>query len=231
MPVIIDYPTLVQAIIDTAEDDGLEFVAYIPTAVDQAEEFMFKDLDLPDLEIKVPGVLIPGNTTVAKPAGYRYANYFKIMVPDPILIGQTNNLFLKKRRDDYLQDYWPNTALQDVPKYYSDSSVLDFDIVPPPNFAFTYEIKYTAQPAKLTLLNPTNYYTTRCTDSLFNACMVQMVRFMKAWSQVPIWEAHYKAASDAWNINMRRVRRDDGNSPKNPTNGPNDLAHTIATNS
>lgn len=231
MAVITDYDTLVQAIIDNAEDDGLEFSNYIPTAIDLAEEFIFRDLDFPDLEIKASGTMIPAVNTIAKPSGYRFANYIKILVPDSVVPTITNSFFLKKRRDDYIQDYWPNSNQTAMPKYYSDSSVDEFSIAPTPDQAYAYEIKYTEQPTKLSTTTSTNYFTDRCKDVLFAACMVEMVRFMKAWAQVPVWEAEYAAAKANWMLQARRVRRDDGHTPHNPTSGPNTVVHTSSSTS
>ena|ERR1035437_1394734 len=217
--IITNYASLMQAIIDNFEDDGSEFALYLESAIDLAEERLFKELDLPDMEIKVGGTLIPSQVTLVKPTGYRYANYLKIIVAG-------ENLFLKKRRDDFLQDYWPNPTLTDVPKYYSDASATVFDLAPTPAAAYVYEVKYTQQPMKLSLTNTTNYFVDRCKDSLFLACMSEMARFTKSWSQVQIWDGQYSMIKSAWNLNMARVRRDDGQLPHNASAGPNDLQHT-----
>lgn len=223
--VIVDYPSLLAAVQATAEDDGTEFAAFLPIAVDMAEEFLFRDLDLPDLETKTaPATLTAGSNIVPKPTGYKFANYFKIVVN-----GQ--NIFLKKRRDDFLQDYWPDPTVTDTPKYYSDSSATVFTVAPTPVQPWMYEIKYSSKPPKLTPTNTTNYYTTNCEDLLFFAVLVEMSKFMKAWPQVPIWTEAYTQARDGWNIEAMRKRRDDGQTPNNLTNGPNDVKHTIKSSS
>lgn len=219
MATITTYATLVQAIIDTAEDDSTEFAAFIPTAIDLAEERLFKELELEDLEAKATGALTINSVTLAKPTGYRYANYFKI-----------NNagldVLLEKKREDYLVDYWPNTANADVPKYYADYSDSLFRLTPTPNLGYTYEIKYTKQPTKLSASNTTNFYIDKCKDTLFYASMLEMSAFMKAWSQMETWKALYEAARDSWNINSKRLKRDDGQTPNAPQ-GPNDLQHAV----
>ena len=223
--VIVDYPSLLVAVQETAEDTGSEFAAYLPIAVDLVEEFLFRDLDLPDLEAKTSyATLTSGSNVLAKPAGYKFANYFKIVVN-----GQ--NIFLKKRRDDFLQDYWPDPTQTDIPKYYSDSSSTNFLIAPTPVQPWAYEIKYSAKPTKLSSTNATNYYTANCEDLLYFAMMVEMAKFMKAWPQVQIWSTAYAQARDGWNVEAMRKRRDDGQTPNNMTNGPNDIKHTIKTNS
>ncbi len=221
--VIVSYDTLLAAVQNTAEDDGLEFANYLPVAVDISEEFLFRDLELPDLETKLPGVLTASSPTLPKPAGYKFANYLKIIV-------NGKNIFLKKRRDDYIQDFWPDPTQTDVPKYYSDSSATTLTLAPTPIQAWNYELKFSAKPDKLSLTNQTNYYTTNCEDLLYYAVMVEMAKFMKAWPQVQIWSQIYGAARDAWNVEAMRKRRDDGQVPDN-MDGPDTLKHTLKTNS
>lgn len=220
MAVINSYNALVQAIQDTAEDDSTEFVAFIPDAVDIAEERLFRELELQDLETTTFNTsLAQGVYLVPKPVGYKFAHYFKITVS-----GKTR--LLKKRRDDFVQDYWPDLSVQDVPKYYSDSSSGYFIVVPTPDSNYSYILKYSAQPAKLTNSNQTNYYTINCQDLLYYATMIEMVKFMKAWKEVEVWEGVYGKAVADWNINAIRKRRDDGETPQNPDGGPNTLSNT-----
>jgi len=219
MASITTYSTLVQAVIDTAEDDSTEFSNYLPTAIDLAEERLFKELDLYDLETKANGALTINSVTLTKPTGFKYANYFKISVSG-------SDRILEKKREDYLIDYWPNTTIADVPKYYADYSATEFRITPTPNLGYTYEIKYTKQPTKLSITNSSNYFIEQCKDALFAATMVEQTRFMKAWSQVGVWEDAYTKARDSWNINSQRQKRDDGQKPQNPQ-GPNDLNNAV----
>jgi hypothetical protein len=223
--VIVDYNSLLAAVQATAEDYGTEFAAYLPIACDLVEEFLFRDLELPDLEAKTPyATFSPNQNLLPKPTGYKFANYFKIVV-------NGKNIFLKKRRDDYIQDFWPDPTQTDVPKYYSDSDVNNFNIAPTPQQPWAYEIKYSQKPTKLSLTNPTNYYTSNCEDLLYLAMMVEMAKFMKAWPQVQVWTQAYSQAQAAWNTEAMRRRRDDGQIPQSTSTGPNDIKHTIKSNS
>lgn len=216
MTIIIDYASLIQSVQDVTEDDSAELVNYIPTAIDLAEEHLFKELDIPDLESKVTGTLTTSSNVLAKPTGYRYANYFKIK-------NGVKNLILKKRREDYVVDYWPDETQTATPKYYADLSSTQFKLAPTPDTNYSYEIKYPIQPNKLSNSNVTNYFTANCKLVLYYATMVEMVIFMKAWSQVPVWEQLYTQARDEWNIQVARSRRDDGEKPMNTQGGPNTL--------
>ena len=224
MATITSYNTLLSNVQAVVEDDGLEFADYIPTAIDLAEERLFKELDLPELEKKVTGILSINSPFISKPSDMEFKHFLSITV---------NNVkkFLKKRPEDYITDYWPNSTLTGEPKYYADISRTQILVAPTPDSGYAYEAKYTGKPTKLSVTNQTNYYTDYCTDILYAAVMAEMAKFMKAWSQIGAWENTYVVARDTWNIEMSRKRRDDLEVPRNPSGGPNSLKHTIDSTS
>ncbi len=219
MPVINSYDTLIQAVSDTAEDDSTEFLAFLPEAVSLAEDRLFRELDLLDLEKPVTGTMVQGVYFIPKPLDYKFAHYFKFAQGGKSVI-------LRKRRDDFIQDYWPDLTVQGIPKYYSDATGLNFIVVPTPDAAYAYTLKYSAQPVKLSLANETNYFTDNCQDLIYYATMLEMTKFMKAWKDIPVWEGIYSSSMQDWNLNAARKRRDDGETPLNPTSGPNTLIHS-----
>lgn len=218
MAAITDYTTLVVAVQDLSEDDGVEFAAYIPTALDLAEERLFKELDLPDLEVKATGTLTQNSNLLNKPSGYKFANYLMITVS-----GRYKTL--KKRLETYINDYWPDITVTSIPTYYCDASQTQFKLAPTPDSNYTYEIKYSKQPVKLAVNNTTNYFTTNCSMLLYYATLIEMAKFMKAWGQISIWENTYETFKNDWNVTMGRVRRDDTETPHNPDTGPNSIKH------
>jgi hypothetical protein len=208
MVAITNYSTLVSAIQEVSENDGTEFLAYIPTAI-----------DLEDLEIKSTGILSAGSPLLNKPSGYEYANYFNITI-------SSLKRFLKKRQEDFILDYWPNSSLTDVPKYYGDASETQFYLAPTPTLSYPYEIKYVAKPSGLTSTNTTNYYVLNCPDILFYACMLQMAVFIKSNDQINLWTGAYSSSRDSWNMSDKRTRRDNGTKPFNPDNAPNTVTQS-----
>lgn len=219
---IQSYSDLISTIQSVSEDDGAEFTAYIPYGISLAEQRLNRELDLPDLEIPITGTLTATINTLPKPTGYRYANYFHILVNGSITV-------LKKRREDYLNDYWPDQTLTGTPKYYADQTQANFEIAPVPDVSYQYKIKYTMEPTRLGPTNQTNYFTQRCVDILYAASMVEMTIFTKAWSQVPVWEEAYKTLKDGWNLTMLRFRKDDGESQRNPDNPINTVINAPKT--
>lgn len=219
---IQSYADLLSTIQSVSEDDGTEFTAYIPYAISLAEQRLNRELDLPDLEIPVTGTLTPTVNTLPKPSGYRFANYFHILVDGKVTV-------LKKRREDYINDYWPDQTLTGTPKYYADQSVTNFQVAPVPDVSYQFRIKYTMEPSRLGVTNQTNYFTQRCVDILYAAAMVEMTIFTKAWSQVAVWEEAYKTLKDGWQLTMLRYRKDDGESQRNPDSPINTVLNAPKT--
>ena len=220
MAAVTTYATLVSNIQAVTEDDGVEFAAYIPTAISLAEDKLIRECDFVDLEEKDTGTLSVASGDVLKPSGFKYTHYFYITV------GTTRRL-LKRKTDDFLLDYWPDSSVLGIPKYYSDDTATTFSVVPTPDVAYTYEIKTTKAPTKLSASNTTNYFVTNIPDALFYASMIEQAKFMKAWSQVQLWEKSYIEARTSWNLEQARRRMDDGHNPQNPEGGQNNIKNTV----
>lgn len=225
MTAITTYDTLIANVKAEAEDDGVEFAEFIPTAIDLAENKIIKTCDFPELESKYEGEMTKGYTSIAKPSDYTHTHYLALTKTDG------TRTLLKRKTDDYILDYWPNSTEEGVPKYYADENETSFVVAPTPSANYAYSLKYTQAPEKLSTLNQTNYFTERCVEMLFYATMVEMSKFMKSWSQVEAWKVDFNDARDLWNLEAARQRRDDGSNPHNPEGGQNTLAHTLKSGS
>jgi hypothetical protein len=217
---VTSYDTLIAAVKAEAEDDGTEFEAFLPISIDAAEETLYKILDLPELEETQTGTVNANDPYLDKPEGYEMGSFFFIR-------NSTSSKILVKKLKTFILDYWPNPGETNVPKYYGDHTRTQFILAPTPESNYGYELRYSKKPTKLSVTNQTNYYTENCSDILFYATMVQMSLFMKAWTQVPQWEALLSASRDGWNIQASRYRRDDGDVPMANSAGPNSLKQAV----
>lgn len=222
MTVITSYDTLVTSLQETTEDDSGEFIVSIPRFIDQAEDRLFRELDLPHLEDVSTGTLSTDVTTLNKPSDYRVGGSLRITVDG-------SKKLLRKRLVNFIDDYWPDESETGVPKYYADYDDTAFLLAPTPDSNYSYTLRYTKQPTKLGTSNQTNFYIDNCPDVLFMACMVEAVKFLKSWSQVPVWEQRLQQAIATWNVEAKRWRRDNNITPRNPDNGPNSIPHTLNT--
>ena len=224
MVAITNYASLIQALKDEAENDGIEFSEFLPTAVALGEEKLFRELDLPELEEDIQSNLTANSTVLIKPLNYKFGDSLQVKVDGKFYT-------LKKKFASFLRDYWPDTTVTGIPKYYGDKSDTQFMIVPPPALPYDYFARVTLRPPKLSQTNTTNYFVDECPDLLFYVTMLELVKFLKAWSQVPVWESKYRQAQESWNLQAMRYRRDGQVTPNSPDDGPNSIKHTITTNS
>ncbi len=229
---ITNYATLVQRVVDAAEDDSAEFSAFIPTAIQFAEERMFKELDLPDLETTLTTTCIAGALSVPLTNSADVLEYIQVRDTNS---GKTQ--VLTKKNIDYLEDYWPNQSILDFPKYwgwlvkgpfFNSAGVATptsptIRLVPTPDVPLTLSYRGYAKPVILSTTQPKNYFSEKCPQILFAAVMVEMAKFMKAWQQVGVWDADYNSKAAAWNINMARFRGDGQQANNNPSSTENNL--------
>lgn len=226
MPTITDYNSLVANLQELTEDDGQEFLDYIPTAIQLAEERIIRENDFPELESDTSRTI----TTVAPdpqlPDSWAYINFVYITLSDG------KRKILTRKQDDYLIDFWPDPAIRDEPKYYAlDGNTNRLLVVPPADQTYDMVIRSVNKPQKLSAGNPVNYFISDCSELLLHACMIECVKFLKMWGQVDIWEAQYNRTRAGWNSQAQRQRSDDGETPHNPDGGQNTFAHNEISNS
>jgi len=226
MPTITDYNSLVANLQELTEDDGQEFLDYIPTAIQLAEERLIKENDFPELESDTSRTITTASPDPQLPDSWAYINYVYITLPDG------KRKILTRKQDDYLIDYWPDPAIQDEPKYYAlDGNTNRLLVIPPADQTYSMTIRSVNKPQKLSTGSPVNYFVTDCPELLLQACMVECAKFLKMWGQVDIWETQYTRTRAGWNSQAQRQRRDDGETPHNPDGGQNTFAHTEMSNS
>lgn len=217
------YNGLVSSIKALAEDDSVEFEAYVPTAIFLAEENLIKKIDNKNLEVTTTVTATDGNNILTKPDGMRFVNdvYF--------LTSAGSYVQPKMRTNDYIRDYWPvaNTSTSTYPhgqpKYYGNESDTEWVLGPTPASAYNVVVNYVAQVTHLSASNQTNYFTSNAAEALYYGTMVGMSEFMKDYTILPLWQARYTDAVEGLNNEGRRNRRDDGLSPSNPRNNQNTL--------
>lgn len=229
---ITTFSSLLQNVIQISEDDGAEFASYIPTAVQIAEERLYKELDLPDLETTVVTNCNQGAVSVPLP---NTSDMLEFILAKDLATGESR--ILQKKNVDFIEDYWPDPNEQEFPKYWAWSIKGPFfsstgvktptdptvRLVPTPNVPLSLSYRGYAKPPLLAQTNQRNYFTEKCPQILFAAVMVEMAKFMKAWSQVSIWDADYNGKASAWNINMSRFRGDGQQANQNPVPAENNL--------
>ena len=223
-----NYAFLKTDIINTIENDSIEFENQIPYITEKAEDRLVKELDDPGLDnfstftftASDPIVSLPSDALVIRNVNYTTS----VSVGD---IPANSKVNLLQRTYEYAIDYFPfASASTGTPRYYSRKNNTQLYIVPTPASAVSGEIQYTRRPIALASatgvsVTTTNYFSEFCYNALFAACMVEANYFIKDLNAVATWEAKYKNSIDGLRNQARRMRQDDMQVAASPAGGPN----------
>ena len=195
------YSLLVTNITDIAEDDSSEFAAYVPKAINMAEDRLFRVIKLNYSEDTTLNCTI-GNPIVNKPNGFR-----EVVAAFIVVSGEKK--VLVKRSTDFLKDYWPSDSVRDTPKYYADNDLTTFRIAPTPDVVYTIDLEFMKQPTYLSVSNQSNVFTERYPDLMFYASMVNICEFMKDVERKQEWEQRFQDAMNSVNEEALKNNKED----------------------
>jgi hypothetical protein len=144
----------------------------------------------------VTDTMVAGTGIYSKPDRWRATASINFGVGTPPL---QERRFIFPRPYEYCRQYWPNTALRDVPEFYADYDYQHIIIVPTPDIAYPYEWNYWQQPPLLDTVNQTNWITDYAPQLLLYGTLVQCFPFLKDGPWLQMWQAAYSAEIEATN--------------------------------
>ena len=166
--------TLTASVQEWTQNDESTFVAEIPFFIQNAEERIFKVVDLEYFRKNVTGVMTSGNKFLQKPSDW-LANFSLSFVNS-----SSENVFLLQKDVNYLQEFHPNPNSTGTPRVYASFDVNNFIIAPTPNSNFNVEVHYYYRPASLTNDNSgSTWISTNAPDALLYATLIEAYTFMK----------------------------------------------------
>ena len=165
--------TLKQSVQDWTENDESTFVGELDFFIKNAEERIFKTVDLDYFRKNVEGTTTSGNKFLQKPSDYMAT--FSLS-----LVNSGSNVFLLQKDVNFLQEFHPDPTVTGVPKYYAQFDVDNFILAPTPNANFTAELHYYYRPTSLTSdSSGTTWISTNAPDALLYGTLVEAYTFMK----------------------------------------------------
>ena len=165
--------TLKQSVQDWTENDETTFVNELDFFIKNAEERIFKTVDLDYFRKNVEGTATSGNKFLQKPTDYMAT--FSLSV-----ISSGSNIFLLQKDVNFVQEYEPDPTVTGTPKYYAQFDVNNFILAPTPNADFAVELHYYYRPTSLTTdPNGTTWISTNAPDALLYGTLVEAYTFMK----------------------------------------------------
>ena len=171
--------TLKQSIQDWTQNDETTFVNELDFIIKNAEERIFKVVDLDYFRKNVTGTMTSGNKFLQKPSDY-LATFSLSFVNS-----SSQNVFLLQKDVNFIQEFTPNPTTTGSPRFYSSFDVDNFIVAPTPDTSYSVELHYYYRPASITTDDSgTTWISTNAPDALLYACLVEAYTFMKGEQDV-----------------------------------------------
>ena len=167
------FTTLKTAIQDYTENTETTFTNNLTRFILNSEERIFKECQLEVFRKNSTGTTTEDIKFLSKPSDFLAP--FSLSV-----VNSSSNEFLLYKQVSFLQDYTPNPATDDIPKYYASWDEASFLLAPTPNAALTMELHYFYRPPSIsTTSDGTSYLGTNAELALLYGSLVEAYTFMK----------------------------------------------------
>jgi hypothetical protein len=186
---VMTYDSLVENVQSYLERTDTGTLEKIPLFIMLAEQIIASQIKfLGNLTVQTSTMTMNANV-IDKPARWHKTVSMNITVAgkrQPVLL----------RRYEYLREYWPNPALTDVPKFYTDYDYTHWMVAPTPNDDYVFEVLYYERLQPLDSSNQTNWFTVYAPQALLYGTLLQAMPFLKNDERVPLWQAMYQQSMD-----------------------------------
>lgn len=204
------------------------FVLALPNIIDEAEQRIYRELDLLATIVRDTGPVVAGNRNFNLPTNtgtFVVVENINIITPagttDPDLGTRNPVLPSTKELCDML---FPNSTSSSVPQYFGMVTQGSLVFAPWPDAAYTVEVVGTQRPAPLSAGNQTTFLSVNLPDLLLNAALVMGAGYLKNFGAAVddpqsglSWEALYKKSFDSANVEeIRKKFGSQGWSSKQP---------------
>ena len=197
----MNYTTLVANIQNFLEDDSTELTASVDQIIGQAEDMIFQRLpNLPCFRLTTSANMVAGT--------FDYTVASARMIRQVSVTISSNVSYLDHRIDSYLRDYWPNSATQGVPEFYSTKTAgtagTVITLAPTPNSTDTYQVDYIAPEAGLSSSNANTWVGDNAENVLLSACLYEASAFLKAGETLALYKTQFDEALQLFIQEMQR---------------------------
>lgn len=181
------YTTLVPALAAALSVDptDADFLALLPTMLDDAEQIIYRELGLLACRVTQNGSLNPNTRLFTLPT-----TSGKFLVVDQVnVIDQTNLRHPATSASAELVDYlWPSDISPyplSRPQLFARVDDLTLLMGPASDFMLTVECRGTFRPTPISAVNPTTFLSTYLSDLFLCGCVVSATgNLLKNWSAV-----------------------------------------------
>ena len=185
----MNYTELTAAIKDYANNTETNFVAAIPTFVKQAEQRIYRSVNLPVNRKNVAGTMTDGNQYLAMPTDFLFPLSLSIT-------SSSNQIFLLNKDANFIRSTYPNASTEGTPKYYGVFASDSFIVGPTPDADYVSELHYYYQPASI-VSSATSWLGTNADTVLLYGSLVEAYTYMKGDADMmQLYQQRYQEALD-----------------------------------
>jgi hypothetical protein len=196
----VNYTQLVAEIQAYTQNYESDFVANIPTFVEQAETRVYNTVQIPALRKNVTGVTTDGNKYLSCPSDF--LSVFSMAVID----GDDNYEYLLNKDVNFIRAAYPNPNDEGLPRYYAlfgptvtNNTITDelsFILGPTPDAAYNVELHYYYYPESITVAADGRTWLGDNYDPvLLYGSLVEAYTFMKGEADMmALYEKKYQDA-------------------------------------
>ena len=167
----MNYSELTTTIEETTENSYE--ASQLATFVQQAEQFIFNTVQIPDLRKNQTGNVTSSNPYLTVPADYLYT--YSLAVLD----GSGNYTLLLNKDVNFIREGYPLPSSTGLPKHYAQFDKDSFILGPTPDSNYTVELHYGYYPESIVTAG-NSWLGDNFEIALLNASLYEAARFMKA---------------------------------------------------
>ena len=183
------YAELTAAIKDYTNNTETAFVAAIPTFVKQAEQRIYRSVNLPVNRKNQAGNMSDGNAYLTMPTDFLFPLSLSIT-------SSSNQIFLLNKDANFIRSTYPNASTKGTPKYYGTFASDTFIIGPTPDASYVTELHYYYQPASIVDTSP-SWLGTNADTVLLYGSLVEAYTYMKGDpDMMQLYQQRYQEALD-----------------------------------
>jgi hypothetical protein len=194
-----------------------DYIAIFPTIIDDAEQSIYRGLDLLNCIVRDTGGNLTANSrTFNLPqTGGRFVGTESMNVFTPVGTQTTRNQLVATTREfiDAIYGNEQAPGSPSVPQYYAPITDQQFIVGPSPDAAYTMEVIGWIRPTPLSAANPTTYLTLYLPDLFFCECLIFGYGYLKDFGATTddpqasaSWVSHYKGLWDSANTEENRKK-------------------------
>ncbi len=197
--------------------DDVGYVTALPNIIDDAEQRLYRELDLLDTIVRASGPLIANNRNFTLPTSagrFVVVEEMNIITPSSVTdpeLGARNPLLPVSK--EYLDAVYPSVAGAGVPSLMAPISSQGWVLGAWPDAAYTVEVVGTIRPAPLSASNQTTLLSTYLPDVFMAAALVFSAGYQlnfSAGADNPqagmTWESHVAKLLDSAKVEAFRQK-------------------------